>query len=106
MREGPDIARIANLVGDPARANMLTALMDGGALTASELPEYVEVVARIGRSVLTELAAADRDRLIRLALRLIPARHRLGQIDEPGLLGRLRDPPAGAAPAGDAPAGA
>lgn len=37
MREGPDIARIANLVGDPARANMLTALMNGGALTASEL---------------------------------------------------------------------
>ncbi|RVC16581.1 MAG: transcriptional regulator, partial [Mesorhizobium sp.] len=23
MREGPDIARIASLVGDPARANML-----------------------------------------------------------------------------------
>ena len=37
MREGPDIARIASLVGDPARAAMLTALMDGGALTASEL---------------------------------------------------------------------
>ena len=37
MREGPDIARIANLVGDPARANMLSALMNGGALTASEL---------------------------------------------------------------------
>ncbi|MBN9065050.1 MAG: transcriptional regulator [Rhizobiales bacterium] len=36
MREEPDIARIASLVGDPARANMLTALMDGGALTASE----------------------------------------------------------------------
>ncbi|RWO97527.1 MAG: ArsR family transcriptional regulator [Mesorhizobium sp.] len=37
MREGPDIARIASLVGDPARANMLTALMGGRALTASEL---------------------------------------------------------------------
>ncbi len=37
MREGPDIARIASLVGDPARANMLTALMGGKALTASEL---------------------------------------------------------------------
>ncbi|EBV3600190.1 transcriptional regulator, partial [Salmonella enterica subsp. enterica serovar Virchow] len=34
MREGPDIAAIASLVGDPARANMLQALMDGGALTA------------------------------------------------------------------------
>jgi DNA-binding transcriptional ArsR family regulator len=37
MRDGPDIARIASLVGDPARANMLNALMGGTALTASEL---------------------------------------------------------------------
>ncbi|ESY65389.1 winged helix-turn-helix domain-containing protein [Mesorhizobium sp. M0051] len=37
MREGPDIARVASLVGDPARANMLNALMGGTALTASEL---------------------------------------------------------------------
>jgi len=37
MRDGPDIARIASLVGDPARASILTALLDGGALTASEL---------------------------------------------------------------------
>lgn len=37
MREGPDIARIAALIGDPARANMLTALMSGKALTATEL---------------------------------------------------------------------
>jgi ABC-type multidrug transport system fused ATPase/permease subunit len=51
-------------------------------VTSSELPEYEQVVARIGRVALTELAPADRDRLIRLALRLIPARHRLGQIDE------------------------
>ena len=37
MREGPDIARIAALIGDPARANILTALLSGKALTASEL---------------------------------------------------------------------
>lgn len=37
MKEGPDIARIAALIGDPARANMLTALMGGKALTAAEL---------------------------------------------------------------------
>lgn len=37
MKEGPDIARIATLIGDPARANMLTALMAGKALTATEL---------------------------------------------------------------------
>ena len=37
MREGPDISFIATLIGDPARANMLTALMAGKALTATEL---------------------------------------------------------------------
>lgn len=37
MKDGPDIALIGALIGDPARANMLTALMSGKALTASEL---------------------------------------------------------------------
>ncbi|UNK37328.1 winged helix-turn-helix domain-containing protein [Shinella sp. H4-D48] len=37
MKEGPDISQIGALIGDPARANMLTALMGGEALTASEL---------------------------------------------------------------------
>ncbi|WP_108660851.1 ArsR/SmtB family transcription factor [Acuticoccus kandeliae] len=37
MKHGPDIARVGALIGDPARANMLTALMSGKALTVSEL---------------------------------------------------------------------
>ncbi len=37
MKDMPDISRIAALIGDPARANMLVALMQGGALTVSEL---------------------------------------------------------------------
>lgn len=37
MAEGPFIAEVASLVGDPARANMLAALMTGQALTATEL---------------------------------------------------------------------
>ena len=37
MKEGPDISRVAALIGDPARANILTALMSGKALTATEL---------------------------------------------------------------------
>ncbi len=37
MTAEPFIAEIAALIGDPARANMLMALMDGRALTASEL---------------------------------------------------------------------
>lgn len=39
MEDGPRIAFVAALIGDPARANMLTALLDGRALTASELAE-------------------------------------------------------------------
>ncbi|WP_309083458.1 winged helix-turn-helix domain-containing protein [Chelativorans sp.] len=37
MKAGTDLAQIGSLVGDPARANMLAALMGGTALTASEL---------------------------------------------------------------------
>jgi DNA-binding transcriptional ArsR family regulator len=37
MTDGPYIAEAASLIGDPARANMLTALLDGRALTATEL---------------------------------------------------------------------
>ncbi|MDH6230614.1 DNA-binding transcriptional ArsR family regulator [Mesorhizobium soli] len=55
MRNGPDIARIANLVGDPARANMLTALMDGGALTASELALEAGVTVQTASSHLSKL---------------------------------------------------
>lgn len=55
MREGPDIARIASLVGDPARANMLTALMDGGALTASELAVEAGVTLQTASSHLAKL---------------------------------------------------
>ncbi|MEG3144894.1 helix-turn-helix transcriptional regulator [Sphingomonas sp. RT2P30] len=43
MKDGPSIAAIAALIGDPARANMLTALMDGRALTVSELAEAAGV---------------------------------------------------------------
>jgi putative ABC transport system ATP-binding protein len=79
---GGDVARdMVEIFKDIAADNELFARFS--LLTASELPEYAQVVARMGRGSLAELAAADRDRLIRLALRLIPARHRLGRIDEP-----------------------
>lgn len=55
MKEGPDISRIASLVGDPARANMLSALMDGGALTASELALEAGVTAPTASSHLAKL---------------------------------------------------
>ncbi len=55
MKEGPDIARIAALIGDPARANMLTALMHGGALTASELGREAGVTAQTASGHLARL---------------------------------------------------
>ena len=39
MKEGPDISIVAALIGNPACANMLTALMAGPALTATELAQ-------------------------------------------------------------------
>lgn len=57
MKEGPDIASIAALIGDPARANMLTALMSGKALTARELAEEAGVTPQTASSHLARLSA-------------------------------------------------
>ncbi|MEL6564406.1 MAG: winged helix-turn-helix domain-containing protein [Pseudomonadota bacterium] len=58
MKEGPDISHIAALIGDPARANILTALMDGRALTASELAEEAGVALPTASGHLSKLADA------------------------------------------------
>jgi len=55
MKSGPDIAMIAALVGDPARANMLTALLSGKALTASELAQEAGVTPQTASSHLSKL---------------------------------------------------
>ena len=57
MREGPDISQIGALIGDPARANILVALMDGRALTATELAEIAGVTAQTASTHLSKLAA-------------------------------------------------
>jgi len=57
MKEGPDIARVAALLGDPARANMLTALMGGRALTAAELAQEAGVTPQTASSHLAKLEA-------------------------------------------------
>lgn len=75
MLDGPDLSRIASLVGDPARANMLTALMDGGALTASELaleagvtlPTASSHLSRLTDGGLTTVASQGRHRYYALA---------------------------------------
>ena len=55
MKSGPDIALVAALIGDPARANILLALMDGCALTASELAEEAGVTPSTASSHLAKL---------------------------------------------------
>lgn len=59
MKDGPVIAAVAALLGDPARANMLTALMDGRALTVSELAEAAGVALPTASGHLSKLAAAN-----------------------------------------------
>lgn len=58
MKEGPDIARIAALIGDPGRANMLTVLMGGRALTATELAAEAGIAAQTASSHLAKLVEA------------------------------------------------
>jgi DNA-binding transcriptional ArsR family regulator len=75
MTTRPFIAEIAALIGDPARANMLLALMAGRALTAGELAYAARVApqtasAHLGKLVGARLLALEkqgRHRYFRLA---------------------------------------
>ena len=57
MKDGPDIALLGSLMGDPARANMLTALMSGKALTVSELATEAGVTLPTTSAHLAKLEA-------------------------------------------------
>src|SRR6185295_1562023 len=59
MSEVLDLAAIAALVGDPARANILCALLDGRALTASELAYAAHVTPQTASGHLGKLARAS-----------------------------------------------
>src|SRR5690348_3264341 len=79
MGESTRIAATASLLGDPARANMLAALMDGRALTAKELAFAAHVTPQTASGHLAKLAdggllAAEkqgRHRYFRLASPLV-----------------------------------
>jgi DNA-binding transcriptional ArsR family regulator len=58
MKDGPMIAAVAALMGDPARANMFTALMDGRALTVSELAGAAGVTLATASGHLAKLSDA------------------------------------------------
>jgi DNA-binding transcriptional ArsR family regulator len=83
MKVGPDIAMIAALVGDPARANMLTALMTGRALTASELAHQAGITPQTASSHLSKLEAGG---LIEPEKQ---GRHRYYRLTDPDVAGVL-----------------
>jgi DNA-binding transcriptional ArsR family regulator len=58
MNISPGLAPIAVLLGDPTRSIMLTALMDGRALTVSELAQVAGVAVPTASEHLTKLAQA------------------------------------------------
>src|SRR5262245_40422436 len=58
MITGPIIAEIAALVGDPARATMVAALVDGGAQTASELAAAARITPQTASAHLAKLTKA------------------------------------------------
>jgi DNA-binding transcriptional ArsR family regulator len=86
MKDGPNIARIAALIGDHARAEILTALVAGQALTATELAQVAGVTKQTVSTHLAKLLDA------RLLAAESQGRHRyfrLADRDVAGLLENL-----------------
>lgn len=77
MKDGPDIARLGTLIGDPGRANILAALMAGRALTARECGTEAGVAASTASGHLAQLVAA------RLLVVEVQGRHRYYRIAGP-----------------------
>jgi DNA-binding transcriptional ArsR family regulator len=75
----PDLAAVASLAGEPARARMLTALMEGRALTATELALEGGVSPSTASSHLAKLAAAG------FVTPLRQGRHRYFRIASPAV---------------------
>jgi len=77
MKSGPTIAGLASLLGDPARANMMAALMSGKALTAGELAQEASVTPQTASGHLARLVDAG------LLLVEVQGRHRYFRIAGP-----------------------
>jgi DNA-binding transcriptional ArsR family regulator len=83
MITGPLIAEIAALVGEPARATMLSALLDGRALTASELASAARVTPQTASTHLAKLTEAG------LLLPIRDGRHRYFRLASPKVVEML-----------------
>ena len=88
MTDNPNIVRVAALIGDRARADILTALLAGEALTATELAQAAGVTKQTVSSHLAMLLGArlvavesqGRHRYFRLADRDVGARRVAGNL--------------------------
>ncbi|GAV36240.1 Helix-turn-helix domain protein [Roseomonas sp. TAS13] len=75
MKDGPNIALVAALIGDSARADMLSGLMDGRALTVGELARSAGIglptasahVAKLEEAGLLVSVRQGRNRYVRLS---------------------------------------
>src|SRR5437879_4009637 len=83
MITGHLIAEIAGLVGDPARATMLSALLDGRALTASELAYAARITPQTASTHLAKLTEA------RLLSLVKDGRHRYFRLASPKVVDML-----------------
>jgi DNA-binding transcriptional ArsR family regulator len=83
MNTGPLIAEIAALVGEPAKATMLSALLDGRALTATELAYAARVTPPTASTHLAKLTEA------RLLMPVRGGRHRYFRIASPKVVEML-----------------
>ena len=79
MTDGPTISRVAALIGDPARANILVAMMDGRALTVTELAQAAGVTIQTASGHLAKLSEA------RLTLSEKQGRHRYVRLSGPDI---------------------
>ena len=77
MSNAPQIAEVAALVGDPARTNILVALLGGRALTATELAYASGVSPQTTSGHLGKLFAA------RLVMLMKQGRHRYYRLAGP-----------------------
>jgi DNA-binding transcriptional ArsR family regulator len=83
MTQPADLARIAALLGDPARAAMLLALMSGMALTAGELAREAGITPQTASGHLAQLREAG------LVLTVSQGRHRYVRLAGPEVAAAL-----------------
>jgi DNA-binding transcriptional ArsR family regulator len=83
MITGPIIAEIAALVGDPARATIVSALLDGRALTASELASAARITPQTASTHLAKLTEAGLLSVVR------DGRHRYFRLASPTVAGMI-----------------